>query len=422
MEHYTRLMSEGRDRQLLKAIVFGVMRNLSYLDFILTKFCRHSLAKMQPIVLQSLRSGLYQLLFMNRLPEAAIINETIKALKAQHQPKWLTGFVNGVLRNICRQRGAILAMGSDLPLTARYNHPEWLLQRWLTTYGRQETADICSRNNQPAPLCLRINRGRTCRADFLDLLHRHGYNARAGLMPESIWLEGAGAVAKIPGFAKGLFSVQDETAQIITGMLAPLTAGNYLDACAGLGGKTMAMAQMVPAGGTIWAVEPHKGRQNLLGDNLARLGLREVNCFAGNLADFVRTTPLKFQAILVDAPCSGLGVIGRHPEIRWNRRSDDLAYFQKIQVALLENVAQILAPNGIIVYSTCSMEPEENEEVLKIFLANKPQIVISGAQQWLPEQARSYVNQEGLFHTRPSEDTQDGFFAARLVHVSRPEI
>ncbi len=416
VEHQTNDMTESRDRQLVKAIVFGVLRHLNSLDFILTKFSRHPLHKMQPAALEALRSGLYQILFMDRIPESAILNETIKALKSAHHPKWLTGFVNGVLRNICRKKNEIIDILTThtLPMPVQCDHPEWLLERWQDRFGKQETLNICQVNNQPAPLCLRVNQTKTSRQDFLDLLLQHKYSARPGVVPESVWLQGAGAVEQLPGYDEGLFSIQDETAQLITCLLAPFIQGDYLDACAGLGGKTMALAQTVPKGSTIWAVEPHKKRQHLLKENLDRLALHNVRCFHGTLTEFADTTEIKFRAVLVDAPCSGLGVIGRHPDIRWNRQPEDLPHFQKTQLSLLKTAAQLLAPGGVLVYATCSMEPEENEEVIKIFLKNNPQFLIKNPQDWLPEKAIHHLDKHGCLRTIPSKSNQDGFFAVRL--------
>ncbi len=423
--YHTGTMSEARDRQLVKAMVFGVLRNLNYLDFILQKFCRQPLDKMPDIALQSLRSAVYQLLFMDRIPESAAINETIKALKAEHQPKWLTGFVNGVLRNICRNKNKLAGIDDPtLPLTVQCNHPDWLVRRWQDRFGRQKTVDICRGNNKPAPLCLRINPHKISRLDFIKELERHDYKVKTGITPEAVWLDNAGVITKIPGFNDGLFFVQDETAQLISGLLAPFARGNYLDACAGLGGKTMALAQMIPAGSKIWAVEPQKARQGLLRDNLSRLDLENnaattipCDCFDGDLAEFSRVIDEKFQAILVDAPCSGLGVCGRHPDIRWNRKPADLLRFQKKQLNLLHTAAEMLSANGILVYSTCSTEPEENEEVVAAFLAEHPDFLLSDAGKYLPEQALHLLDEQRCLHTRPSAShgNQDGFFAARFM-------
>jgi 16S rRNA (cytosine967-C5)-methyltransferase len=161
-------------------------------------------------------------------------------------------------------------------------------------------------------------------------------------------------------------------------------------------------------------VEPQKRRQELLRDNLNRLNLENVSLFNGTLEEFSQTATHKFQSILVDAPCSGLGVTGRHPDIRWNRKPADLPRFQKIQLEILHNAAELLATRGIIVYATCSMEPEENEEVVKKFLANHPRFKISNAASFLPDQTIK-VDKQGYLHTRPSENIQDGFFAVRFT-------
>ena len=416
IDRQTKGLIEPRDRQLVKALVFGVLRNLNSLDFILKKFSKHPLAKMQPTALQALRTGLYQLLFMDRIPASAALNETIKALKDQHHPKWLTGFVNGLLRNAARQQDDIIKTlnRDDLPLTVRCNHPDWLLERWLARFGKNETLHICQANNQPAGLCLRINRNKIARETFLEELQQHNIMFRPGLVPEAVWLNESGAVDSLPGYKDGWFSVQDETAQLITYLLAPFNKANYLDACAGLGGKTMTLAQMAPVGSQIWAVEPQGMRQKLLQENLQRLGLQQINCFTGTLAEFSQKRERHFEAILLDAPCSGLGVTGRHPDIRWNRQPKDLPRFQELQLALLQTATKLLTPGGVLVYATCSMEPEENEEVIKLFLQGHPNFMLSNAKNHLPVSLKSWVNKDEFLRTKPGIDGTDGFFAARL--------
>ena len=238
--------ADPRDRQLLLAIVYGVIRWRSYLDWVIEKFSSYPLAKIKNRTLQALRIGIFQLLLTDRIPASAAINETVQALKDMRQPRWLTGFVNGLLRNVDRVRPDIPnplheQHGSLLPETALLNHPQWLIARWQSRYGKEESLDICRKNNTPAPVCLRVNSSLTTTSLLLEKLKSKGLQAEVGTYsPLAIKLQDFhGPISSIPGFAEGLFQVQDEAAQLISLLLGALQPGKtYLDGCAGLGGKT----------------------------------------------------------------------------------------------------------------------------------------------------------------------------------------
>ncbi len=410
IEKHSHLINE-RDHHLLKAIVFGVLRQQNSLDFILAQLSTHPIAKMRPVTLQALRAALYQLLWLDRLPDSAVINETIKALQSERQPRWLTGFVNGVLRTACRQREKLKDELKNQPFMVECNHPQWLIERWLQHFGKEETRRICGASNQDSHLCLRINQAKISTVNFTNELKEQKITYRKGLINEAVWLQENMPINELPGYNEGWFSVQDETAQIITALLAPFTKGNYLDACAGLGGKTCALAQLIPRDGTLWALEPQKIRYSLLQKNLRRLNLNPI-CRNTTLQDFAAASKIKFNAILIDAPCSGLGVSGRHPDIRWNREAADLIKFQQRQLELLHSAAALLTPHGLMVYATCSMEPEENEEVIQLFSENHPAFTITNAAQILPVPLAHLINKNGFLSTRPGLNSHDGFFGA----------
>lgn len=417
---------DPRDSQLAVALVYGVLRWQGYLDWLLAGHCRHPLAKMKAATLQALRIGLFQLLFLDRVPPSAAINETIEALRQRKQPKWLLGFVNGCLRNLARASESLPRPWSvpggeiapaELPFAAACSHPAWLLDRWCQRYGPEATRELCRQNNTPAPLCLRANSEWTTPAELLATLHQAGIPAEAGkLAPEAVWLpEYHGKITALPGFHTGLFQVQDEIAQLIGHLLGPFKTGRYLDGCAGLGGKTSHLAQLLPPGGAITAVEPDARRASLLQANLARLGLgKQVTIFNGTLAALASQEPEPYGAILLDAPCSGLGVIRRHPDIRWNRQPEELRRFPELQLALLLEAANLLTPRGYLVYATCSMEPEENEEVVAAFLAARPDFIVINCRHFLPAAASELVTAEGFCRSYPGGGISDGFFAARL--------
>ena len=409
----------SRDRHLAVMLVLGVLRQMQYLDRVIAGFSRFPLAKMKLLISMSLRVGVYQLLFLERIPDSAAVNETVSILRQERQPRWLVNFANGVLRAIVRGRDDL--PGPDAPDERGemvLNHPAWLVRRWQVAYGKDKTVLICRANNREPTLTLRVNTLRITTDELADRLRVHGCGVRPGrYAPDSLVLEGpAGQLTGLPGYAEGLFHVQDEAAQLVTLLLAPLAAGQRcLDACAGLGGKTCHLAQMLPAGAELLAVEPSALRFRLLAQNLRRLQLAErVASFPVELAGFAATAPAPFARILVDAPCSGTGVIGRHPEIRWNRKPEDLADYQRQQLALLEIARGLLAPGGVLVYATCSLEPEENRDVVDAFVREHAQFTLTDCREFLPMAAAGLVDTAGCFAPTPA-DGLDGFFAARLL-------
>jgi 16S rRNA (cytosine967-C5)-methyltransferase len=411
------------DRHLAVMLVQGVLRQLEYLDSIIGKFSKHPLKKMKPLTLMTLRVGVFQLLFLDRIPDSAAVNETVKVMKAEGQPSWMVNFANGVLRNISRKKS--LLPGSDQAGEngkAVLNHPPWLWQRWQDRYGFEKAEEICHRNNQEPFLVLRVNTLLTKTENLAELLrkaeievHKSKYAVDALVVTSP-----AGPVSAMPGYEEGLFHIQDEAAQLVTLLLGPFDEiKSYLDACAGLGGKTCQLAQMMPAGAKLLAVEPSGHRFQLLQENLQRLGLeKKVQSFKGHLSTLMEKGSELFHAILVDAPCSGTGVIRRHPDIRWNRCLQDLQSYQQQQLEILQQAASLLLPGGVLVYATCSMEPEENEQVVDLFLTRNSGFSISDAARFLPNSAAILVSPAGYFSTTPAEGV-DGFFGVRFVRVAK---
>ena len=417
-------LADPRDRQLIMSLVYGVLRWRGYLDWVVEKFSKHPFSKMKSRTLQALRVGLFQLLFLDRVPASAAINETVQALKDMGQPKWLTGFVNGMLRTVSRQNDTIPdprdeKKAGSLPESARLSHPDWLIKRWKKRYGKARTEAICHQNNLPAPLCLRTNTNLVSQEELLAKLQHDNIAAGPGRFgPDAITLfDYQGSIPKITGYADGLFQVQDEAAQLVSLLLFPLQAEQYyLDGCAGLGGKASHLAQLLPDDSRLFAAEPHIGRIKKLKENLARLQLsKPVTIVEGEVVSLLPDMQEKFDGILIDAPCSGLGVIRRHPDIRWNRKPADLIRYQETQLSLLARAAKLLAPGGVLVYSTCSTEPEENDAAIDTFLTQNPAFQVVNCKDTLPEAAAKLVDQNGFFRTLPGQHDMDGFFAAKLI-------
>ena len=411
----------GNDRNLAMQLVYGVLRHRQSLDRILQLLSRTPLRKIDPIIHQAIAVGLYQLFFLERIPDSAAVNEMVECCKKAGVPKRLEGFVNGILRQSIRQKEKLaLQAHHDESGAIVANHPDWLVERWRKHFGEVESQRICQSNNHEPLLVVRTNTTKTARSDFRFLLEQNGIPSQPGVYADdAVILPGyQGAITELPGYDEGFFQVQDEAAQLATCLLGPFSpGGNFLDGCAGLGGKTSHLLQFAAQYDlNIQAVEPEPHRIQKLRENIARLFPEEkLVIHTMSLQQFSPGHHHHFDGILIDAPCSGTGVTGRHPDIRWNRRPEDLPQYQLEQLTLLDHSVRLLAPGGLLVYATCSLEPEENREVVELFLQNNPAFVLTDCTPLLPTAAHRFVV-DGCFAPRPDE-TIDGFFAARIKHI-----
>ncbi len=405
-----------RDLALCKELVYGVLRRRQQLDRALDLLSLTPLNKITPFLHQVLAVGLYQLLFTT-IPESAAVNEAVKSCREQRRPpvpKRLYGFVNGVLRSAIRRRPELTEkMCTDAGGEPILNHPEWLTDRWRQRYGDERCRELCAVCNRRPALTLRL--------DTTAGISREMYAARLQALkipcrpgrfsPQALLLPEGGAVSTLPGLADGLVQVQDQAAQLACLLLAPFTAVRCLDACAGLGGKTGHLLQLFPKS-RVHAVEPEPFRAKKLaaaaGKNHDRLTVHTAD-----LLTLAPETLPRFHRILVDAPCSGLGISRRQPDIRWNRTPQQFDRFQQQQLALLNRAILFAADDVIVVYATCSTEPEENDEVVRRFLTSHPEFRSEESAPCLPAAARRFTR-DAFFSPLPDEEI-DGFFAVRLV-------
>lgn len=410
------------ERNLTMQLVYGVLRKRQFLDRVLGLLSRTPIRKMDLYVHQAIAVGLYQIFFLSRIPDSAAVNEAVESCKVARIHKRLHGFVNGILRQAIRTKDDLEQKAStDSKGKEILNHPDWLTRRWQENFGREATTALCRNNNQEPVLSLRINTTRIEQTAFMHLLAKENIDALPGLYAKDALIlhDYSGAVTALPGYDDGFFQIQDEAAQLATNLLSPFVShGNYLDGCAGLGGKTSHILQETKGLQChVHAVEPESFRLQKLQENMERLfSSPPLTIHQASLLDLTSATVGLFDGILIDAPCSGTGVIGRHPDIRWNRREDDLKYYHDEQLALLYHSATLLKSGGVLVYATCSLEPEENAEVVHLFLQDFPEFKLTDCRQVLPEAAHKFIT-NGFFHPLP-EPSIDGFFAARLVKGS----
>jgi 16S rRNA (cytosine967-C5)-methyltransferase len=400
-------------------ICYGVLRQKGYLDHVLAHLCKQPIKKIKSFAYHALHTGLYQLLFLDRVPESAAVNETVKAVAAARLPQSIQGFVNGVLRQSIRTRSELPQPGSDHLM----NHPSWLTRRWKNTFGDDEMSRICLVNDQEPPLCLRVVPPAT-RSGLIDLFSQHGISAIKGrYSPDAVILESyQGAVTALPGFGKALFRIQGQAAQLASQLMAPFRDNHrLLDCCAGVGGKTAHLLSMIGTDSScIVALEPNRERFTQLQETIA-LSTRssQAKMYNQTLDEYSSWRGNTFDGILVDAPCSGTGVIRKHPDIRWNREEGQLHSYQNQQLALLEKAAELLTLGGVLVYATCSIEPEENQQVLHRFLENHTHFHLTDCREYLPSEAHPLIKGK-VFAPLPSDEI-DGFFAARLTSATESD-
>lgn len=392
------------------------------LDYVIGQAASKPVRHLHPLVLDLLRLTAYQLLFLDRIPPRAAVHETVKLAKARRLPPPLVAFVNAVGRFLSdRIQGLLLPDPATDPVTAlavATSLPPWLADRWLRDLGPKDAWARAQASNLHPPLTIRVNTALISRETLGTVLQAEGIASKpCHYSPFGLTILALDQPPfNVPSYQRGLWLFQDEAAQLATLLLQPRPGQHILEIGAGRGNKTTHLAQLLHSQGHILAVDNSQSRTGALSQNLQRLGLNGVDLL---LADAVTSLPLKpghrFDGILIDAPCSGLGVLRRHPELRWRRQPEDLARFAAMQRVMLQQAAPYLRVGGALLYITCTTEAEENELVVHDFLASQPEFFLQAPTAALPPQAQQFIELPGYFHTLPERDGLDGFFAAVLV-------
>ena len=409
------------DRALATELVYGTLRWRGRLDYLIAKALDRELSTLEPLVTSALRVGTYQLFFSDRIPANAAVDEAVRCVRAMGLER-ATGLVNAVLRRLAREGDQIeLPKIEDDPLEYLIHTeslPKWLAKRWLSQFGAEEASKLAASMNQPPPVTIRVNRTKTTREALLpELLERFPEAELCRYAPDGIILGRKGDAGHDPAFLAGKFSVQDEASQLVVQLLDPQPGERILDTCAAPGTKTAAIAERLSGEGHVLALDRHPRRLHLVGRGMRRLEVggvatleRDATKALGDLAQ----PEGPFDRILVDAPCSGLGSLRRNPDARWRVRPDDLAALSKIQRAILESAAAVLRPGGSLVYSTCTITPEENELVIQGFMATRPGWKIAQRGE-APADLQALIDDDGFLRLLPHRHDMDGFFAVRLI-------
>ncbi len=417
---------DRQDRALLHALVYGVLRWQARLDWMIDQLAVRPDKKIDPLVRVVLRLGLFQILFLDRIPPSAAVNTAVEWVK-QNRRSWATGFVNSLLRRAVRNDNPITWPDVDKnpakAIAVAHAFPTWLIRRWLERWGAEQTGRLCQSINTIAPITLRTNTLKTTRQKLSDAIQGMGHHIEiTPYSPEGLRLVSPQTpIAQWPTFQNGDFQVQDEAAQLVTHMLAPQPGQRIWDACAGLGSKTAHIAQLMNNRGQILATDHRETKLAQLRAEMRRLSIDIVKTCCLDLAKDLHF-PSAFDRILLDAPCSGLGVLQKNPDGKWRTQPTDLRKNAKRQLVFLEHAISHLAPDGILVYAVCSMEPEENHQIIDRFLQKHRDFGIYVARIDRVANAGNLLLTKGYLQTLPHHHQMDGFFAAALrrKHTNQP--
>ena len=415
-------LSDERDRALAAGIATGVQRWRAMLDHLVAQLSRRRIDQLDPEIVEILRLSAYQLLYLTRVPAAAVVDDAVE-LARRSGKRSASGFVNAVLRALSRRRDALpVPPRPDDPkdrdaaldyLSISLSHPRWLVSRWHDRLGFEAAERWLRFNNTPAPLTLRANRLRMAPAELGAALASRGVRTSPGrYAPDALIVE-EGHPLRDPGIGAGWFVVQDESSQLVSLLAGARPGPRVLDTCASPGGKTTAFAEAVEAGGQVIACDVRDRRVDLLRRTLGATGATRVRVVQ---ADLLAPLPFAacFDCVVVDAPCSGLGTVRRDPDIRWRRREGDLAALAAAQRRMLGHAAEVVRPGGRLVYATCSSEPEENEEVVEVFLRHAPAFTAVDARSVHPALAAELIDGRGHLRTAPDRHGLEAFFGAVL--------
>ncbi len=417
-------LQDERDRALATDLVTGTLRWQRQLDYLIEHFAKRPIGKLDFEVLQILRLGAYQLLHLDRVPAAAAVNDAV-AITRRARKTSAAGLVNAVLRGLSRNTHRLpLPLrppeGDPLPyLEISLSHPGWLAHRWLERYGFDRTEAWEQFNNAAAPLTIRVNRLKTGSEALTRALSEHGVSVEPARFAPDGLIVTAGNPLRTPLAGTGQFFLQDEASQLVALLGAPEPGMKVLDTCAAPGGKTTAMAAMAGDRAEIVATDVRSARVQLLRETVAASGAQNIRVLQADLAAGLPFAP-EFDVVFVDAPCSGLGTVRRDPDIRWRRTEADLAPLAGAQFTMIGNAAATVRPGGRLIYSTCSSEPEENEQVVERFLETNrhfAQIDLRAEKPAGFDALEPVLDDGGVLRTSPHKHGLEAFYGAVLRRV-----
>jgi len=405
------------DKNLTTELVYGVLRWQGRLDAILSPLLRFPLRQMDPALRMILRLAVYQLLFLDRIPVFAVVDEAVK-VAVSYASQRQGDFVNAVLRRIAKDPPRLNPPGPSSDLqewVAYYSHPQDLIEKWVRSWGEEEARALMEADNEVPYLGIQVNALWTDLSSLKQALSAQARRMEEGrLVPNFLRVQGLFGIRETHPYREGWFQVMDEASALVPYLVDPQPGEEILDACTGKGGKAAILGQLMENRGSIAAVDIQRRALQILRNNSRRLGISIIEPVWGDVRKPGSIGAKTFDKILLDAPCSGLGTLRRHPEIKWRNPLSSLPQLRSLQSSLLEGVAPYLRPGGVLLYSTCSPMSEEDEEVIEDFLRSHPSFGAEDLTPYLPKTAKGAVTRQGYLHTWPHRQGTDAFFAVRL--------
>lgn len=359
------------DQGLVTELIYGVTKNRFALDHIIMQFSRIKLKKMTPWIKNILRMGIYQMYFMDKIPHSAACNECVK-LSKKYAHTASSGFVNGVLRSVSRNINTISFPSKENPyeyLSVKYSYPLWLTKKLVEQYGFDKSEDFMKESNKSHPVNLRVNNLLTTRDELISILSDEGISAcSSSLNPNCLTVEGKINIDQSPSYKKGLYSLQNISSFNAVCELAPISGDFVMDICAAPGGKSCATAELMKNIGTVLSFDIYEHKIELIKKSAARLGINIISVAKNNGCELLTEYTEKADKVILDAPCSGIGVIHKKPDIKWTRQESDIAELSLIQTQLINTACSYVKHGGILMYCTCTILKEENEDIISKFL------------------------------------------------------
>ncbi len=396
----------GADNALVSALVYGVLERSISLDYCLSRHLKQPLKKLKPQVLTALRLGTYQLLFMDKIPVSAAVNESVTLVK-KNGCAFASGLTNAVLRAVSNEGFVLPDETQKLKYySVKYSFPENLVVLWIDSYGEENAVGIMSSCAGRPPLTIRVNTLKTSQEELTALLKKDGVTAEESTVVNALNLEKSGSIEKLSSFEDGFFHVQDAASQLCAKALEAKPDETVLDLCSAPGGKAFTCAQYMENRGRILACDIHSHRLALIKEGANRLGINIIDVLRSDASAFNKDMP-QFDKVLCDVPCSGLGIVRRKPEIR-HKSLEEISALPELQFTILSNAARYLKKGGRLVYSTCSLNPAENERVCERFLKDNKDFTIKD----ISDITDNVYTNNGMITLMPHNNSTDGFFIA----------
>ena len=378
---------EKSERAFITRLVNGTVERMIELDYIINSYSKTKVKKMKPLIRTIMRMGAFEIYYMDAVPDSATCNEYVKLAKKRGFAG-LSGFVNGVLRSIARDKGNL----NITDLCVKYSMPQWIVDKWNADYGEEQTKEILKGFFEPEELCIRVNLGKITRDELMNKLKAQDISVRiCDNIPSALYMAGFNVISSIPEFNEGLFYIQDYSSQLVPYKAGIKESDAVLDLCAAPGGKALHASELA-AKGTVLARDLTEAKVALINENIQRTGATNVKAEQYDATVFDESSENKYDVVIADLPCSGLGIIRKKPDIKYNQTEESLAELVNLQARILENAARYVKAGGTLCYSTCTINKDENENQVENFLSSHKEFTIKNCEQLLPDK-----NHDGFF-------------------------